>query len=381
MDFQEALDALTQLAGERGFLEEEDLFEAVPEAEFDEELYFNLRAALMQRDIVVVDRFFSGPTEDELDELPTADETHGSLALGSVEHYLSEAGLVPLLSREEEVHLAQRMERGLLARRALATNDPALPDERRRELLSYIQDGWSAREHLIRANLRLVISVAKRYLRRGLSFLDLIQEGNIGLMRATSKFDYHRGFKFSTYATWWIRQAITRAIADKGRTIRIPVHVIEQLSQLHRAQIRLTQRLGREPNLDELSDEAQMDSERVRLLLQTSEIPRSLDVPIDEDEDSLLIDVIPDDDSPSPELLYTAVELRGELQAALDRLPPRTAQVLKLRYGLLDGRLYTLSEVGDRLGLTRERVRQIEAEALGRLRHPGLIDRLRSFLR
>jgi len=246
------LEALVDIAGDEGVLAEEDFFELIPEAEFDEVVYEEFRLELERREVTLVT-----PIEAEEDDgesssyIPPSADLSATAADQSVQLYLSEAGVVPLLSREEEVDLAERMERGEQARRELALGN--VPAERRPELVRTIREGWAARQHLIQANLRLVISVAKRYVRRGLSFLDLIQEGNVGLMRATSKFEYERGFKFSTYATWWIRQAITRAIADQGRTIRIPVHVIEQMSRLRRHQLRLTQEFGREPTVPELA--------------------------------------------------------------------------------------------------------------------------------
>lgn len=371
------LKSLVQRAEQQGWLKEEELFETIPEAEHDEDLYEEVRAALDENDIIIIDRLEvdddNGPELDIL-SAPDLRITH---IRDSVEIYLREAGSVPLLTREDEVHLAQRMERGAQARQALASNRSA---ENLELLLDTVEDGREAREHLIRANLRLVISVAKRYARRGLSFLDLIQEGNVGLMRATSKFDYERGFKFSTYATWWIRQAITRAIADKGRTIRIPVHIIEELSKLRRTQLRLTQKLGREPTVEELSEAMDIDVERTRLLLRSAEQPRPLEATIDDEDDTMLIDIIPDEDQPPLEHSYQGHELKAEIVAALEVLPPRAAKVLRLRYGIDGGRHHSLAEIGERMNLTRERVRQIESEAMAQLRDPELLTKLKDFL-
>jgi RNA polymerase primary sigma factor len=243
-----------------------------------------------------------------------------------------------------------------------------------------IEDGWNAREHLITANSRLVISVAKKYMGRGVPFLDLIQEGNIGLIRAAKKFDYRRGHKFSTYATWWIRQAVTRAIADQGRTIRVPVHMGDQINKLLRVQHQLTQRLGRDPSVDELAEALEVTPQKVENMIQVARRPLSLETPTDDEEDSVLGDFIQDDEVPAPDETATYNLLREHLDVVLNGLPPREVRILQLRYGLLDGQAYTLEEVGRKMGVTRERVRQIEAQALSRLRHPAIRRRLREYL-
>jgi RNA polymerase primary sigma factor len=243
-----------------------------------------------------------------------------------------------------------------------------------------IEDGWAAREHLITANSRLVISVAKKYMGRGVPFLDLIQEGNIGLIRATKKFEYRRGHKFSTYATWWIRQAVTRAIADQGRTIRVPVHMGDQINKLLRIQHQLTQRLGREPSLEELAETLEVTPKKVENMIQVARRPLSLETPTDDEEDSMLGDFIEDDEAPPPDDTATYNLLKEHLGTVLDSLPPREVRILQLRYGLLDGQAYTLEEVGRKMGVTRERVRQIEAQALSRLRHPSIKRCLRDYL-
>jgi len=265
-----------------------------------------------------------------------------------------------------------------MAREELAHG--SVTPRRRAELRRLIEDGWEAREHLITANSRLVISVAKKYMGRGVPFLDLIQEGNIGLIRATKKFDYRRGHKFSTYATWWIRQAVTRAIADQGRTIRVPVHMGDQINKLLRVQHQLTQRLGRDPTVEELALELDVPPKKVENMIQVARRPLSLETPTDDEEDSVLGDFIEDDEAPPPDDTATYNLLREHLGEVLNGLPPREVRILQLRYGLLDGQAYTLEEVGRKMGVTRERVRQIEAQALSRLRHPSIRRKLRDYL-
>ena len=292
--------------------------------------------------------------------------------------YLKQAAEVPLLTSDEEVQLAKMIERGREARDELASS--RLSPERREELLKFIETSSKARERLIISNSRLVISVAKKYIGRGVPFLDLIQEGNIGLMRAAKKFDYKRGFKFSTYATWWIRQAVTRAIADQGRTIRVPVHMGDQISKLRRVQNQLKQVYSREPTLAELAENMDLPIKKVEDMLKVSRRPLSLEMPIDDEGESMLGDFIEDQESPAPDDTASHNLLREHLVSVLDTLPPREVRVLQLRYGLLDGKTCTLEEVGRKMGVTRERVRQIEAQALRRLRHPGVAVALREFL-
>ncbi|RMG73439.1 MAG: sigma-70 family RNA polymerase sigma factor [Chloroflexi bacterium] len=294
--------------------------------------------------------------------------------------YLKEAGRVPLLTAEEEVALAKRMERGQLAQQALEEYGDTLPMDDVYDLKQAVIDGELAQEHLIRANARLVISVAKKYIGRGVPFLDLIQEGNIGLIRATNKFEYQRGHKFSTYATWWIRQAVSRAVADQGRTIRVPVHMGDQLNRMRRIQLNLIQELGREPTIEELAQGMETTPDKVENLLEIARRPVSLETPIDEDGDSTFGDFVEDINSPAPAEEVATHLLHEQLQGALDRLPAREAQILRLRYGLEDGRVYTLEEVGQTIGVTRERVRQLEAQALNRLRQSSAHIILRDYL-
>ncbi len=298
--------------------------------------------------------------------------------------YLKEAGRVPLLTAQEEVMLAKRMEAAEFARVRLEEAENELIEilswSEEQGLREVMMDGEQAQEHLIRANARLVISVAKKYIGRGVPFLDLIQEGNIGLIRATNKFEYQRGHKFSTYATWWIRQAVSRAVADQGRTIRVPVHMGDQLNRMRRVQLQLLQELGREPKIDELANGMDTTPDKVENLLEISRRPVSLETPIDDEGDSTFGDFVEDSNSPAPSEEVATHLLHVQLQQALDKLPAREAQILRLRYGLADGRVYTLEEVGQTIGVTRERVRQLEAQALNRLRQSSAHVILKDYL-
>jgi len=298
--------------------------------------------------------------------------------------YLKEAGRVPLLTAAEEVMLAKRMEAAEFARVRLEDCEDQhvleLSWSEEQGLRATMLDGEKAQEHLIRANARLVISVAKKYIGRGVPFLDLIQEGNIGLIRATNKFEYQRGHKFSTYATWWIRQAVSRAVADQGRTIRVPVHMGDQLNRMRRVQLQLLQELGREPKIDELALGMDTTPDKVENLLEISRRPVSLETPIDDEGDSTFGDFVEDSNSPAPSEEVATHLLHVQLQQALDKLPDREAQILRLRYGLADGRVYTLEEVGQTIGVTRERVRQLEAQALNRLRQSSAHVILKDYL-
>jgi RNA polymerase primary sigma factor len=296
----------------------------------------------------------------------------------SVRLYLQEIGETDLLTMQEEVWLAKRMERGLLAVSRLATEDLAV--EERDALEADKLDGEKARSHLIQANLRLVVSVAKKYVGRGLSFLDLIQEGNIGLMKATDKFDYQRGYKFSTYATWWIRQAITRAISDQSRTIRLPVHVGETINRVKKTGHRLQQILEREPTQEEIARAMDISDEKVRQVLDVSRHPVSLEAPVGQDGDAFLGDFIEDETMPAPLELASQQLLKAQIGDALDKLTERERKIILLRFGLEDGRFRTLEEVGREFGITRERIRQIEAKALRKLRHPSYSRKLRGYL-
>ena len=300
-----------------------------------------------------------------------------------VRMYLKEIGKVPLLTAAEEIDLAMKIEAGVAAGEQLEKADAGEIELERRELrrLTRIEEvGFDAKQQLIEANLRLVVSIAKRYVGRGMLFLDLIQEGNLGLMKAVEKFDYTKGYKFSTYATWWIRQAITRAIADQARTIRIPVHMVETIHKVSRYQRQLLQELGHEATPDEVAEKIGMSPEKVREIMKIAQDPVSLETPIGEEEDSHLGDFIPDDDSPAPQDAASYAMLREQIKEVLHTLTPREEHVLKLRYGLNDGRTHTLEEVGKEFNITRERIRQIEAKALRKLRHPSRSKRLKDFL-
>ena len=300
-------------------------------------------------------------------------------ALDSVQHYLQEIGRVSLLSAAEEVELAERMERGKAATLRLASAE-VLSAQLRMALRADIFSGQDARRHLIQANLRLVVSIAKKYVGRGLALLDLIQEGNIGLMRAVEKFDYHKGNRFSTYATWWIRQAVTRSIAEQGRTIRLPVHMSESVGQVKRAAERLAQALERQPTAEEIATALGQPLDRVERVLEAARRPVSLETPVGEDGEHTLGDFLQDDELPTPADFASQQLLRQDLAAALQHLSERERRIIDLRYGLADGQRRTLEEVGKVLGMTRERARQIEAEALRRLRAPDVGQHLRDYL-
>jgi RNA polymerase primary sigma factor len=382
---------LIGMGRKQGFVTIEDILGIFPDAERDVDQLEEAFVALLSAGIPYVDEVGVGerPEIESLDDdekeegeeiFPNPDNYLANIdTQDTIGLYLKEVGRVPLLTAEEEVDLAQRIEKGRLSREELALG--IVESGKRYQLQQLIHDGWAAREHLITANSRLVISVAKKYMGRGVPFLDLIQEGNIGLIRAAKKFDYHRGHKFSTYATWWIRQAVTRAIADQGRTIRVPVHMGDQINKLLRVQHQLTQQLGRAPLVTELAEALDVTPQKVEYMIRVARRPLSLETPTDDDEDSVLGDFIPDDEMPAPDDTATYNLLREHIYTVLSGLPPREVRILQLRYGLVDGESYTLEEVGRKMGVTRERVRQIEAQALSRLRHPAVQRKLREYLR
>ena len=300
-----------------------------------------------------------------------------------VRMYLKEIGRVPLLNADEEVVLATAMSAGHAAQERIdeaAENGETIPDEELAQLKKDIKEGSKAKQKLAEANLRLVVSIAKRYVGRGMLFLDLIQEGNLGLIKAVEKFDYTKGYKFSTYATWWIRQAITRAIADQARTIRIPVHMVETINKVIRVSRQLLQQLGHDPSPEEISAEMGMPVDKVREILKIAQEPVSLETPIGEEEDSHLGDFIPDEGASEPSEAASFTLLKEQLVDVLSTLTPREEKVLKLRFGIEDGRTRTLEEVGKEFNVTRERIRQIEAKALRKLRHPSRSKKLKDFL-
>ena len=354
---QRLIDELLEHGKAKGRLTTKEINDVMEELEFDvdqiDKLYENLEALNIE-----VQENLAQPTDLEL--IPSSTDADLEVALSAeginiddpVKVYLKEIGRVPLLTPEEEVELATRMDAG----------DP------------------EARKRLSEANLRLVVSIAKRYVGRGMQFLDLIQEGNLGLIKAVEKFDHTKGFKFSTYATWWIRQAITRAIADQARTIRIPVHMVETINKVKKVGSQLLHKNGHEPTAEEISNELGMPVDKVREIMRISQEPVSLETPIGEEEDSHLGDFIPDDDAPAPAEAASHTLLREQLGVVLSTLTDREEKVLRLRFGLEDGRSRTLEEVGKEFSVTRERIRQIEAKALRKLRHPSRSKKLKDFL-
>ena len=344
----------------KGQLTTKEILDALGELDFEPEQIEKFYDSLEAQGVEIVEDFgddslpnvnFEGSAEED-QNLETALSTEGLAIDDPVKVYLKEIGRVPLLTPEEEIDLAVRIKNG---------------DE-------------AAKKRLSEANLRLVVSIAKRYLGRGMQFLDLIQEGNLGLIKAVEKFDYTKGFKFSTYATWWIRQAITRAIADQARTIRIPVHMVETINKVKKVSSQLLHTNGHEPTADEIAAELDMPADKVREIMRVAQEPVSLETPIGEEEDSHLGDFIPDDDAPAPQDAASHTLLKEQLADVLDTLTPREEKVLRLRFGLEDGRSRTLEEVGKEFNVTRERIRQIEAKALRKLRHPSRSKKLKDFL-
>ena len=329
------------------------------------------------------------PPLEEIEEIPEEEIVDPNTLVDSfgiddpVRMYLKDIGKVDLLTSEQEVALAQAMVAGQEAKAQLEemkAEGIELPDDARREMEKLVKAGERAKQNLAEANLRLVVSIAKRYVGRGMLFLDLIQEGNLGLIKAVEKFDYTKGYKFSTYATWWIRQAITRAIADQARTIRIPVHMVETINKVIRVSRQLLQELGHDPTPEEISEEMNMPVDKVREILKIAQEPVSLETPIGEEEDSHLGDFIPDEDASEPSEAASFTLLKEQLVEVLSTLTPREEKVLKLRFGIEDGRTRTLEEVGKEFNVTRERIRQIEAKALRKLRHPSRSKKLKDFL-
>jgi RNA polymerase primary sigma factor len=365
---------------EQGFLTSEEIGAALVQAELPPESMDAVLQVFNDEGIEIVE-----PSEEDEDPNRAAMlRREEELALKAptndpVRMYLKEIGKVPLLTAEEEVDLAKRIEAGLFASEKLATTRK-IADKTRKDLEAIERDGQLAKKKLVEANLRLVVSIAKRYVGRGMLFLDLIQEGNLGLIRAVEKFDYTKGYKFSTYATWWIRQAITRAIADQARTIRIPVHMVETINKLIRIQRQLLQDLGREPSPEEIAKEMDLTPDKVREILKVSQEPVSLETPIGEEEDSHLGDFIEDSDAVVPVDAASFILLQEQLDSVLHTLSEREKKVIQLRFGLTDGHPRTLEEVGREFGVTRERIRQIESKTLSKLRHPSRSQKLRDYL-
>lgn len=364
----------------KGYITQNDIQTLIPDAEYDDQVLDGVINEVSEAGIPYVeevDTSFPADTPEigseenlELESpelIPGADlEELGTDDM--VRLYVNEASQVPLLTAEQEIDLAKKIEDCRQAQEEIKKGHYS--SERRKKLYQTIDKGKRAREHMIRANARLVISIARKYINRGLPFLDLIQEGNVGLMRAVRNYDYHRGFRFSTYATWWIRQAISRALAEQSRTIRLPVHMSDQINRLMRIQNELQQNLGRPPKVEELAEALEIPPEKVKQILETVKQPLSLQSPVGEDEDEDLGSIIEDVNAPDPEEMVMQLTSNEDLRKKLEDLPPRELHVLQLRYGLNGEEPLTLSEVGQRLGITRERVRQLEMQALHRLRSP-----------
>jgi RNA polymerase primary sigma factor len=385
---RELLDLLLEKASIQGYLTSDDLMDVSPEVSEDAERLSVIMMALRHRGVEVVD-----PDDDFVQAEPLA--VSGFQGLEEPEHcdyvgeyagddtvgmYLKEMSRVPLLSASEEYEIAIRIEDGRKAKNELRHPHARMGKLEKQRLEALVQDGILAREHIIKANTRLVVSIAKRYMGHSVHFLDLIQEGNLGLMKAVEKYDVHKGFRFSTYATWWIRQTITRAIADQARTIRVPVHMADRIRQAYKSTHDLEQHLGRVPTIEELAAEMKMDVEKVQWILKVSRLPLSLESPVGDDEESELGMFIEDELSPTPiQTVYQGM-LKDKIDEVLGSLSPREARVLRLRFGLDTGIPFTLEEVGEKFGLTRERIRQIEGKALRRLRHPRRARQLKEYL-
>ncbi len=398
---------LLELGKSKGSLTNREIMDILDEVSLEPEQIEKLYDLLEEQGIEIIE-----DSADDIEDISnivkivedkeedTASEGEHTLVDDPVKVYLKEIGKVPLLSGEEEIELAKQMLKGTEFQKMIALmkdreegKEIAEEDQEMFELLpdafeqeeldamnAEIAKGEKAKQRLSEANLRLVVSIAKRYVGRGMHFLDLIQEGNLGLIKAVEKFDYQKGYKFSTYATWWIRQAITRAIADQARTIRIPVHMVETINRVMRVSRQLVQELGRDPTSEEIAREINQPEEKVREILKIALDPVSLETPIGEEEDSHLGDFIPDDDVPAPVEATSQIMLREQLVEVLSTLTPREAKVLELRFGLRDGRQRTLEEVGKEFNVTRERIRQIESKALRKLRHPSRSRKLKDFL-
>lgn len=353
-DSQAEIQKLIECGKQRGMLTYGEVMEALGDLELDQDQIEKVYAEFEEQNIDIVEEVeVPEDINEEIAELELVLPSSEAVNIDDpVRMYLKEIGKVPLLTADEEIDIARRMAEGDL----------------------------DAKHQLAEANLRLVVSIAKRYVGRGMLFLDLIQEGNLGLIKAVEKFDYRKGYKFSTYATWWIRQAITRAIADQARTIRIPVHMVETINKLIRVNRQLVQEYGRDPRPDEIAKEMGISEDKVREIIKIAQEPVSLETPIGEEDDSHLGDFIPDDDAPAPADAVASSLLKEQLAEVLSTLTPREAKVLKLRYGLEDGKARTLEEVGREFNVTRERIRQIEAKALRKLRHPSRSKKLKDFL-
>jgi RNA polymerase primary sigma factor len=377
---------LLEQAEFQGYITTDDILEAFPNAAKRAGEYHRVLTYLHSAGVEICETGLNGPVRPAPRRAAASKESDlGRISIeDTVGLYLKEMSRVPLLTTQEEVALARRIEQGREATQKLRAKRKtrevsSLTTQQRTQIESRILDGLAAREHLIKANTRLVVSVAKRYMGRGVNFLDLIQEGNLGLMKAVEKFDYHRGFRFSTYATWWIRQTISRAIADQSRTIRVPVHMTDRIQRLYRTAHDIEQRTGRKATSEEIGQIMGLDERKVDWMLQVSWRPVSLENPIG-DEDEEMITFVEDTLTPSPTESVSEQLLREKVEEVLGTLTPREARVLRMRFGLCGERPYTLEEVGQKFGLTRERIRQIEGRALRRLRHPRRARQLQEYI-
>ncbi len=381
----ELLRALLDKASTQGYLTLDDIGDIYPQIDESAQRQSRLIFYLRNLGVDVLEESEISIPKNETYTFPPEIVDEGSSARDfisddTVEIYLKEMSQVPLLSVDEEVALAKRIAEGRKGKTQLVKGNGQIKPEKCAELEAAVADGLLAREHIIKANTRLVVSIAKKYIGHGVPFLDLIQEGNLGLMKAVEKFDYKRGFRFSTYATWWIRQTISRAIADQGRTIRLPVHMTDRIRRLYRVSHELEQAFGRPPTPEELAIKLDLTPKKVQWLLQVSWIPLSLESPVGDEEDSEFGMFVEDQITPSPSQIVYQNMLRERMDKLLATLPPREARILRLRFGLDDNRPYTLEEVGAKFGLTRERIRQIEGKALRRLRHPCRARQLRDYI-
>jgi RNA polymerase primary sigma factor len=388
-DEMDTVNALLSDAADRGYITYDQILEVLPEAENNVALLDLVMEEAQSAGITIYENeeeakehgagdSLEDDEEDDEHEAPLFDLSNVPID-DSVGLYFREMGQQDLLTAEEEVTLAKEIEAGTEAAERLQS-DEELSDSERWDLMLVKERGDAARAHLIRANTRLVVSIAKKYRGRGLQFLDLIQEGNVGLMKAVEKYDYRRGNRFSTYATWWIRQAVTRALANHGRTIRIPAHLGGRISKLYQVAQELEQQHGRQPTAEEIAEEMDLPAERVRWMLRTRRQPVHLERPVGDESDAELGDFIEDSEAPPPVEMVAQTMLTEEIGEILDQLTPREARILRLRYGLQDGESRTLKEVGEMFGLSRERIRQLEKEALRKLRHPNFAGHLRQYL-
>ncbi len=378
------LNRLLQQAEEIGYIRWQNLRDLTPGVTTSTKRLNEITELLRRQGVIIVEdeqeyqglfsELFNPPDpepQELLEQVPSED---------TVSIYLREMSSVPLLTYEEETDLAKRIENAFQANLQLAQTNLRSEGPRSLELELQVRDGLLARDYLIRANTRLVVSIARRYIGRGVPFLDLIQEGNLGLMKAVEKYDHRRGFRFSTYATWWIRQGISRSIADQGRTIRVPVHMTDRIRQMNRISLQLEQQLGRPPAIEELAKSMDIEPAKVKWIQQVAQLPLSLESPVGDEDDSELGMFIEDEHTPGPAQITYQNMLRERLEEVLGTLPPREARIVRLRFGLGQDRAYTLEEVGQKFGLTRERIRQIESKALRRLRHPTCARLLRDYI-